>query len=220
MVSVIFFDLGGVIFYDFFSGGDREFVTSLNLPPKPIYDAYVKTDLAEYVEGKMDDVKRWKMFTEELDLPENKIQACIEAFYRGYKPIKEMVAFVQELKQNFSNLKLGVLSDQPGGVVKLLRSRYKEVFGLFDDELVLISAEVGLSKQAESLEIYREALRRANKQASEVMFVDNSRRNIRNSASLGMRVFFFDIEKKTVNSLMAELKKEIIKMASPQNPKV
>ncbi|MCH7951409.1 hypothetical protein IH980_01545 [Patescibacteria group bacterium] len=198
-----------MIFHDFFSGGGSEFVTALGLPREKIVDAYLKTDVAEYSEGKIDNLERWRMFTEELGLPEDKVQVCIEAFYRGYAPIQETIAFVQELKRDFPDLRLGVISDQPEGIAGFLREKYKKVFALFDGELVLISTEVGMSKKTENLELYREAVKRAKKPASELLFVDNSSGNIKNAESVGMKGFFFDIENEDVATLVGKLREEI-----------
>lgn len=214
MDEVILFDLGGVIFYDFFSGGDEEFVKALALPKEKIFEAYVKTDLTEYSEGKIDDNERWLMFVKELGLPKTKLQTCIGAFYKGYKPINEMIGLIKQLKMNHPNLSLGVLSDQPEGIATYLRKNYQYIFELFDKDLVLISTEVGLSKQAENLEFYKEALKRAKVSAAEVMLVDNSQSNMKNAASFGMQGFFFDIENVSINSLVEKLKKKVGKWLS------
>ena len=207
MFKVLFFDLGGVVFYDFFSGGIQKFVQVLNLPKQKIYTAYVKTDFVDYFEGRLSDYKRFKAMTDKLNLGQDKVQVCIDAFYKEYHPVNETISFIKKIKITFPELKVGVLSDQPAGVCKMLRKKYPQVFKLFNKDILLISAEVGLSKQAENLDFYKLAIKKSKVKPTEILFIDNFQRNIINAKKLGFKTFFFDIENIKASNLVNKLAK-------------
>ena len=51
MKKVIYFDLGGVIFTDLFSGGEVKMAKSLGLTCEELLSVYRKTDVADYPKG-------------------------------------------------------------------------------------------------------------------------------------------------------------------------
>lgn len=209
MISTIYFDIGGVVFRDFYSGGDKEFVRAVNLPRKLVIKTWVETDVLDYAKNKLSDKKRWRIFTDSLGLPKEKVTACINALYRQYKPITKTVNFIKKLRRNKKNLKLGILADQPVGVVKLLRKRYQGIIKLFDKSLVLFSAEVRLSKRDKDLKIFKEAIKRAKTSANNILFIDNSLTNVNRAQAVGIQGFYFDIENKPVDILLDKLEKAI-----------
>lgn|GEM_PF-3987552 len=208
MIQTLFFDLGGVVFRDFFSGAVTEFAQKLGLPAETVLAAYVKTDVPVYCKNLLDDEERWKLFVDELHLPEAEIEPCIESFYESYQLFPQTVALLQELLA-MKRYRFGVLSDQPMGVAQYLRNEHQNVFDLFASELVIISAEIGLSKRDPDLEIYKEAIRKSGDAADKILLVDNALHNIENAKSLGMQTYYFDIEHKPIEELIKELKEVI-----------
>ena len=87
--KVLYFDLGGVVFRDFFSGGEVGLSNALRLKPQVILDAYKKTDLPEYCKDELSDETRWKLFIDELGLSDGYLQTCIDEYYRSYQIIAE-----------------------------------------------------------------------------------------------------------------------------------
>lgn len=77
MTKVIYFDLG-VVFTDFFSGGEDKLASRLALRSQEVLDSYVKTDIAEYAKGSMTDEDRWRLFTNSLGLADSFIPVCID----------------------------------------------------------------------------------------------------------------------------------------------
>ena len=209
MFSVVYFDLGGVLFRDFYSDAEGPMVKLLGLPRERILQAYEKTDVPEYCIGSMDEQTRWKLFTDELGLPEEKIEECIEVYYQSFRPISETKTFVQELRNNYPQLRLGVLSDQPIRAAQTVRREHQDLFSLFELKLTLISCEVGLTKRDKHFGLFKEAIRRSGKPAGKLLFVDNSMKNIETAETVGIKGFFFDIEHETVASLIGKLKKKI-----------
>ena len=206
---MVYFDLGGVLFRDFYSGAEGPMVKLLGLPREEVLRAYEKTDVPEYCIGSMDEQTRWKLFTDELGLPEERIEECIEVYYRSFRPIPETKTFVQELRNNYPQLRFGVLSDQPIRAAQTIRKEHQDLFFLFEPKLTLISCEVGLTKRDQQLRFFKEAIRRTGKPAGELFFVDNSKKNINSAESVGIKGFFFDIKHEAVVSLIGKLKKEI-----------
>lgn len=206
--KVLYFDLGGVVFRDFFSGGEVGLSNALRLKPQVILDAYKKTDLPEYCKDELSDETRWKLFIDELGLSDGYLQTCIDEYYRSYQIIAESVAFLQELS-NDSAYKLGILSDQPIGIAKYLRKTYPNIFRLFNAELALISADIHLSKNDTNQVIYKYAIDRAGVTAPEILFVDNSSSNIDNAKSLGISTYFFDIKKVEIARLVEGLRAQL-----------
>lgn len=206
--EVIYFDLGGVVFTDFFSGGEVGLSEALQLSSQAVLDAYQKTDLSGYCKDELSDEVRWKSFVDELGLPESCVQTCIDEYYRSYQIIPETVTFLKELARAGTH-KLGVLSDQPMGITNYLRKTYPDIFSLFESELVLISAEIHLSKKDADLAIYKLAIERAGITAPEALFVDNSSHNIDNAKSLGIGAYFFDIKEVEAAKLLDGLRQQI-----------
>jgi len=209
MISTIYFDIGGVVFDDFYSRSGSDFTQALKLPKKAIYKVWVETDHTDYAKNRMSDKKRWRIFTDELGLSKDKVQVCIYALYKQYKPITKTVDFIKRIRKTKKNIKLGILADQPMGVVKLLRKKYQDIIKLFDKSLVLFSAEVELSKRDKDLKIFKEAIKRAKTSANNILFVDNSLTNIRSAQTVGIQGFYFDIENKPISILLDKLEKAI-----------
>lgn len=208
MIKAIFFDLGGVIFSDFFSGGEISLSQSLGLSRKVTLDAYVKTDIPGYCKNEITDKERWKTFVQELGLSEVKIQTCIDKYYQSYQIFPETVTFIENLKRENRYL-LGVLSDQPISVAKYLRKKYQSAFNLFDPNLTIISAEVGFSKKDTNLAIYKLAIEKSKVSTNEILFVDNSLHNIESARSVGMDTFYFDIKNQSISILLKMLRNKL-----------
>lgn len=205
MIKVMFFDLGGVIFTDFFSGGERGLVEVLGQPSEEVLSAYVTTDAASYCKDQLSDENRWKSFVNALGLPESIIQTCIDEFYKSYHLFPDSLKFLEDLKKE-NTFRLGILSDQPMGIAKYLREKYKQVFTVCDPNLTIISAEVGLSKKDQDLGIYKLAIERSGVSPDEILFVDNSLHNAECAQSVGMQTYFFDIKNYSVKILLDGLR--------------
>lgn len=134
------------------------------------------------------------------------IASCIQEYYKSYLPIKDTIDFIHKLSQD-GRYSLGVLSDQPSGVTNYLRSSFKKVFELFEPNLILISAEIGLSKKDADFAIYKSAIEKSNVDIEDILFIDNSKNNIDNAATLGIDGFFFDIINISPENLIIDLKK-------------
>lgn len=208
MIKVILFDLGGVVFKDFFSGGETGLAKALGLSSKTILTAYVKTDAPAYCKNELTDENRWKDFVKEVGLSEAKIQICIDEYYKSYQLLPETLTFLEHLKKD-NNYKLGVLSDQPIGIANYLREEYPNVFSLFDPTLAIISAEVGLSKKDSNFKIYKLAIEKSQVYPNEILFVDDSMHNIQKAKSVGMKTYYFDIENQPISKLLKGLKEKL-----------
>ena len=206
MLQVIYFDLGGVVFTDFYSGGDKIFARKLNLSTKIVYSAFAKTDAPEWSTGSMTDQVRWKLFTKEAGLPSTRVAECIKTFPGTYRKIAGTIRLIRRLRNEHAGLKIGVLSDQPTSIARFLRHDHRDILELFDSELIIISTEVGLSKANPNLAIFREAIKRSKTKPQDILFVDNSQTNIGKAQKLGMKGFHFNVKEKSVKTLVKELR--------------
>lgn len=205
MLSAIFFDLGGVLFTDFYYKGDREFFTLLKMPNKKLHTAYAATDDPRYCKNQMSDTKRFTLFTDMLDLPATLVPNCIRAQYRVYQPMPQTIHWIKNIRRNYPHIKMGILSDQPHGVVLFLRKKYNEIFSLFEPKLILFSSELNMTKADTDLKFFRKSVRSADKPAHEILFIDNSLKNVKKAQLLGMRAFFFNVDIKPLKTLLNDL---------------
>ncbi len=214
MISTIYFDLGGVVFYDFFSGGAKTLAENMGMPEQRVYDAYTRTDLPAYSVGQLTDLERWTMFAEELDISSGEMDVVVKSFYNTYKVIEPTVALLRDLKANFPGVNRGVLSDQPCSVARMLRKQYEDVFSLFDDDFILISAEAGLSKRNPDLSLFKLAFERSGATGPKIMYVDDSTVHLANAAKVGIPGFHFDIKSQSPVDLAAQIKHQLTNHSS------
>ena len=104
--KILFFDLGGVIFRDIFSGGESVFLDGLGIDKEKFINIYTETDLPLYSKGKISDNHRWKLFAEKSKINELDVEYLVKLYISSYSPIEETVDFLKEIKKNYS---LGVL---------------------------------------------------------------------------------------------------------------
>lgn len=205
MYKVIFFDLGGVIVHDFFSGGDKLFAKNLNIPLEAARDAYVATDDPAYSKGLLSDKDRWRAFVEYVGLPASSVNRCIATYFETYTAIPETIQLLQSLHAQGSRYALGVISDQPAGVAAYLQRKFQPVFALFTDQLVLISAETGMSKRDLDGSLFREAIARAGRPVHELLYIDDSAKHVQEAAKVGLPGWHFDHINVPLAKLLAAL---------------
>jgi len=205
MPKVILFDLGGVIFRDIYSGGCADFASLIGLPEKRVLEVYAATDVPEWTEGKISDEARWKLFADKLGLAESSIKLCAENFNIVFKPIPEVVDLLESLHVS-GKFKLGVLSDQHPGAVRYLYQSQRKVMDLFDPSLVFISSHVGFSKHEPNNKFFQYAIGHSGVAANEILFVDDSLRNVTNASKAAMMTYFFDRNGHTIVDLVVGLR--------------
>ena len=102
MKNVLLFDLGGVIFEDVFSGGEKIFTEKLNIDRDEFKDLYVKTDLPDYSKGMISDDTRWKLFADELGQKKYDIQFFVHLYLSSYSPIEDSKIFIEKVKNIYN----------------------------------------------------------------------------------------------------------------------
>jgi len=193
-----------------FSGGEEEMCEFLGISKEQLIETYSKTDVIEYSINTISDYERWDLFVKELGVKSSKIEKLVNIYLNSYKPIQETVSFLWELKTEFPKFVLGVLSDQPASVVRLLREKYKDIFGLFKEDFTLISSELKISKRDPSQKLFKHALEKANVTNRQVLYIDDSITHLNNAAKAGIPGFHFAIKVNSPSVLIKKLKKKII----------
>jgi len=208
--SVLLFDLGGVIFEDVFSGGEKIFTKKLNIDYNEFKKLYVKTDLPDYSKGIINDDIRWKFFADELGQKKYDIKFFIHLYLSSYSLIENSKMFIEKVKNIYSQeFDLGILSDQPTSVVKHLKKEYPEIFSLFNKKYTFISSEVGLSKRDKNLEFFKYVFKKINLDSNKILYIDDSKLHLQNALKVGIPGFHFDIKNQLIDSLFVELEKKL-----------
>lgn len=203
-MHAIFFDLGGVIFTDLFSGGEMGFARTLGIDPEKLVEVYLSTDTSAYAKGHESDDVRWRALAEKLGIQDKSLDFWLREYRNTYQLYPEMKSYLSRLAQR-KDLQLGVLSDQPIVAIDHLTDAYAGIFKLFKPELILISAKIDLSKKDEDLAIYKLAVQKAGLEPGQTLFVDNSLHNIENAAKTGMKTFYFDMTNVPLAELITKL---------------
>ena len=205
----MYFDLGGVIFYDIFSGGESKMCNYLGLSKNNLLRTYVKTDIPEYSLNNISDFDRWKLFTSELGIKTSKIETLINHYHESYQLIIPTINFIRDLKQRYPKLRIGILSDQPKSVVERLRDTHKNVFSLFENNLILFSSEVGLSKRDSAQKFFKYALNKTKIPNNQILYIDDSKKHIQQAEKVGLIGFHFNIKKRKPISIIKELRYKV-----------
>ncbi len=203
-MNAIFFDLGGVIFSDLFSGGEIGFAKTLGIDPDELVKTYLSTDTPAYAKGHETDESRWQALADKLGVQGKSLDFWLNEYRNTYQLYPEMKPYLSQLAQR-KDLKIGALSDQPHVAIDHLTSTYPEVFQLFNPGLIVISARIGLSKKDEDLAIYKLAIQKSGLGPGQTLFVDNSHHNVENASKAGMKAFYFDITNVPLAEIITKL---------------
>ena len=198
--KLIFFDLGGVVFQDIFSGGHASFVSYLGITKSKFLDIYTSTDDLLYSIGQINDEDRWRFFIKGIGDGSRKLDKLIQLYLDSYSPIEETVDFLEKIKKDYPNVILGILSDQPRSVANLLRKKYNTIFSMFDEDYIFISSEVGLSKRDSKKKLFKYALKKSNSLSP--IYIDDSMVHLKKAREVGLNGYFFDINNKSPNKLI------------------
>ncbi len=205
MIQVILFDLGGVIFTDFFSGAEQDLSQKLGIDSQKVLEVYRKTDIAAYCKNELSDEDRWKSFLKQLNISQTKIPLCIDEFYKSYKLFPQSLKMVQTVKHQ-TTCRLGVLSDQPMGIATYLQNKYKDIFDCFEKNITIISAEVGFSKKDKDFSIYTLAIEKAHALPEEILFIDDSQQNLEMAQKKGIKTFLYNALSFNLETLLEKIR--------------
>jgi len=184
MIKLIYFDIGGVVVLDGFKRAAPLFAEKLNIDEQTLFDAYIKTDIIEYPQGKIDGKTRWINFFDELDIKDVDIDEYIDLWHSAFQPIRATIRLISKLKTKH---KIGCLSDQPLDMIPYLDNL--GILDLFDPRI--LSCEINHSKEEPNYKIYEIAEEQAGLDSDEILFIDNTQKHLDKAKELGYNVLLF-----------------------------
>lgn len=150
-----------------------------SLPPlilKKIFQSPIWFDLNL---GKITELEATKLYSQELDIPADKLIRLLRKNLRSLMPIEGSVELLNDLHK--LNIPLYSLTDNSREMVELLKKKYS-FFEKFID--VVVSNELGTAKPDER--VYRYLLKKHNLIATETVFIDDILQNIDGAKKVGM----------------------------------
>lgn len=193
MIKVILFDIGGVVVTDGFYRAAPLFAKKIGIDEKKIFDAYIKTDDWKYSAGIIGK-ERWTKLFNLLKVNVN-INEYISLWHTTFKPIHETIQIIKNLKKKYT---IGCLSDQPKDIVPYLKKI--GVLALFD--IQIISCQVKNSKEENNFKIYEKAFAKSKVDKKEILFIDNSEKNINKAKKFGFNVLHYQNPQKLKSDLI------------------
>ncbi|MFH0770803.1 MAG: HAD hydrolase-like protein [Candidatus Peregrinibacteria bacterium] len=200
MIRMLFFDFDGVLTTDFNGTG-----TICEYLSKEVTGSSVEAVTACYEKhcnrlllgGRFTDV--WDDF---CSCMEQKISPDVLRQALRTIPVNEaMLEVVQSLSTMY---RLGMITDNPEERMDLLNEDL-HLTDLFDP--IVVSAMVHALKHDGTTAIFDAALRAADCQPQEAVFIDNQERNLSTPAKMGMHTYWHDDKKNDIPSLLDALQK-------------
>jgi len=187
MISFVYFDVGGVLVDDF-SGNNKWSEMKKDLGVKAeddkefddSYDEYEKeVCVGRNVDALLPLIKeRFK-----LTIPDN--YSLQERFIRGFEKNGLILPIVKEVKKN---CRTGLLTNMYPGM--LLKLHEREIMPKEKWDVIIDSAVEKCRKP--DLAIFKLAEERSNAKKDNILFVDNSARNIETALGFGWKTFLYD----------------------------
>ncbi|MBN2222112.1 MAG: HAD-IA family hydrolase [Vallitaleaceae bacterium] len=110
-----------------------------------------------------------------------------------------MLSLAKKLRED--GYRLGIVTDNKKDRIDAIvkHNRFEEIF-----EHIFISAELGMSKKEQ--ETFIKVAETFAVEASDCVFIDNTKENLIAPVSLGMKTIFYDDEERDINRLIKELR--------------
>ncbi len=182
-IKCIIFDLGGVIVNLDFSNFFGSIITQspLNKPQTPIIlEFFRQSDI--YHQGLMSDKEFYQLaFTtlQVCELNQKNFFSAFNSIISGYNP--EIIELIKEIKDN-NNLKLVCLSNINSSHWKYLLNKKWDFFDYFDE--IILSHEIHMTKPTKK--IFQYVIQKVGCLPEEIVFIDDSLKNIRSAIELGI----------------------------------
>ena len=198
LIKTIFFDFDGVLTTD--SNGSTTVCSNLQkaIPELSFDDLYrcYRKNHSQLLLGKATYADIWNDFCaclgKQVDI------SLLPEILKNAPKNEQMFTLCEALKQHY---KIGIITDNPKERLHALIKRMKldELF-----PILILSADVGAKKNKSP--IFEEALRAANANAQECVFIDNQQRNLVIPSEMGFHTFCHDDVKNDLVPLLQQLK--------------
>ena len=200
MIKFVYFDIGGVVVKDF-SGNDKRgnFKKLIGVEQEfdkefdKLYDKYEDEDLnlTREVDSSI------PILSEKFKIQFPPDFSLLTYYVDYFQPNTSLWPVITEIKQTS---KVGLLTNMYVGMLDLIRDR--NLLPSIDWDVVIDSSKVDLQKP--DPKIYLLAQKLSGVENGEILFVDNSKKNIDAAKNLGWTIFYFgssDYEKSSSDLL-------------------
>jgi len=179
-ISVIVFDVGGVLSKDMIDTKLIDLAQSYNLDADAVLQAKSRyRDRADL--GQISDEEFWRQILDHFDVQATSRDAEIDSYL-------ELVDGTLDIAKTLSErYRTAILSNDSREMAALRRKKFG-FDALFDP--IVISADVGVKKP--DAMIYRHLLDQLGVAASECLFIDNNQDNVDAARAIGMRAVRFE----------------------------
>ena len=200
MIKFVYFDIGGVVVKDF-SGNDKRgnFKKLIGVEQEfdkefdKLYDKYEDEDLN--LTREVDSLI--PILSEKFKIQFPPDFSLLTYYVDYFQPSTSLWPVITEIKRTS---KVGLLTNMYVGMLDLIRDR--NLLPSIDWDVVIDSSKVDLQKP--DPKIYLLAQKLSGVENGEILFVDNSKKNIDAAKNLGWTIFYFgssDYEKSSSNLL-------------------
>jgi len=198
MVKAVLFDFDGVLTKD---ADDKISLVKIFKRETKLSENELLTTIKKHISaplyyGKIDFMICWKALCKELKVSTELLKEYIET-----TPIDTDVV---ELAKNFKNsgLQIGILTANSSLRMKMIAD-YFQLDTVFD--YIFVSANEGFTKWEK--EFFDIAVKKLKVSPEEIIFIDNSKRNLVEPKKMGIKTIFYTYSKESNKQLIAELRK-------------
>jgi len=197
-ITTIVFDVGGVqYFYDHMRAA-KPMAKYLGISARKIYKVLTmhahKPGFTRMSELKSTETQYWKEFVRILKIEKYNYKELTNLWNKIFYSNKQMLRLIPKLAKKY---KLGILSNMDMGHKKYLL--FKKIDKQFPKKNIIWSCDVDCRKP--DPKIYRIVLKRLKVRPSEVIFVDDFKRNIKIAKKVGEHGILYKNHKKFLKDL-------------------
>lgn len=193
----VFFDLGGVIVRTEYQAPREHLAGRLGLEYDDLIRVVFDSNSAhEASMGHISEAEHWKWVARTLTGTESEANALRNEFFAGDVLDLNLLEFIRSLRPR---CKTGLISNAWSGMRGyIVEKKFDDVF-----DTLIISAEVGMVKP--EAQIFQFALKQAQVNAEEAIFVDDFSKNVDAARSLGLAAVRFRDPESTIKKIKSLL---------------
>lgn len=180
-IRFVYFDIGGVMFS--WKIAVKKFSVFLNKPYSEVFAVVQKYD-DDICRGKISPNHLLQYFIKELDL-DIQIDDFLNMWTDNFEPILVMHEFVKEVSRKY---KIGIITNiYQGAFVQILTKGH---IPNIPYKTIIQSCELNLIKPEKAFFIH--AQEKASVNPGEILYIDDSKRNLEEASKLGWNTVLFD----------------------------
>jgi len=182
-IKAVFFDLGGVVVRTEYQAPRQQLAERLGMEYEDLVRVVFDSDSAQKATvGEVTSAEHWATVMKRLKRPASETETIRDEFFGGDIIDHALLDYLRSLRGKY---KTGLISNAWSDLRDyVVRQKFDDAF----DHMV-ISAEVGAAKPG--AKIFRVALKQAQVEANEAVFVDDFYENIEGCEKLGIKGIHF-----------------------------